>query len=68
MLRNIFRTYDLDNSGAISINELAGLLAYLKVEYEARELKAIMDEIDKNNSGYLEFEEFSQFLLYNPYK
>lgn len=68
VLRNMFRTFDLDQSGAITLNELAGMLAKLNVEYDSDILLAVMRELDTNKSGTIEFEEFCQFLLVDPYK
>jgi Ca2+-binding EF-hand superfamily protein len=67
VLRNMFRTFDLDNSGCISAQELRGLLAKLGVVAEDKEVAAVMRELDLNKSGTLEFEEFSQFVLVDPY-
>uniref|UniRef100_A0A7S3MZI8 EF-hand domain-containing protein n=1 Tax=Strombidium inclinatum TaxID=197538 RepID=A0A7S3MZI8_9SPIT len=68
VLRNMFRTFDLDQSGSLTLNELAGLMAKLGVEYEHDLLLAVMRELDTNKSGVIEFEEFCQFLIINPYK
>ena len=68
ILRDIFRSYDVDNSGALSLIELAGLMSKLGVDFTQTQLYAVMRELDVNNSGVIEFEEFCQFLLYNPYK
>jgi len=68
VLRNMFRTFDVDNSGALSAQELVGLLSKLGVTAEDKEVAAVMRELDLNKSGTLEFEEFCQFLLVDPYK
>jgi Ca2+-binding EF-hand superfamily protein len=34
VLRNIFRTFDRDSTGNITLNELAGMLAHLQVYIE----------------------------------
>jgi len=68
VLRNIFRTYDLDKSGAITLNELAGMMAKLGVDVKENELLAVMRELDSNKSGSLEFEEFCTFMLVDPWK
>ena len=67
VLRNMFRTFDLDNSGALSAQEVRGLLGKLGVVAEDKEVAAVMRELDLNKSGTLEFEEFCQFLLVDPY-
>lgn len=68
VLRNTFRTFDLDKSGAVTINEMAGLLAKLGVAVSDKELVALMREMDTNKSGVIEFEEFLQFMVLDPWK
>ena len=64
----MFRTFDKDKSGYLSIDELAGLLAQLGVAVKDFELHAVMATLDKNRNGVLEYEEFEQFILVDPYK
>ena len=45
-LRDMFRNFDRDNSGSLSLNELAGLLAELGVAVNENELIAMMKVID----------------------
>ena len=68
VLRDIFRTFDTDKSGSLSINEMAGLLAKLGVACSDKELVALMREMDTNKSGVIEFEEFCQFMVLDPWK
>ena len=68
VLRDIFRTFDLDKSGCLTLNEMAGLLAKLGVAVNEKELLALMREMDSNNSGVIEFEEFCQFMVLDPWK
>lgn len=68
VLRDIFRTYDLDKSGALTINEMGGLLSKLGVAVNEKELLAVMREMDSNKSGVIEFEEFVQFMVLDPWK
>ena len=66
-LRNLFRTFDVDGSGALCLKELAGLAAKLSVNLTDVELTALFDFIDKNKSGTIEFEEFQNFISLDPY-
>lgn len=68
VLRNMFRAFDKDNTGKITLNELAGMLAQLQVLVQEKEIQAVMREMDKNQSGGIEFEEFCEFMIINPYK
>ena len=67
-LRDMFRTFDKDKSGSLSINELAGLLSELGVAVNDNELVAMMKLIDTSQNGVIEFEEFHNFLVIDPYK
>ena len=66
-IRNMFRTFDQDQSGALTINELAGLLSQLGVDVKENELIAVMKALDKSGNGTVEFEEFYTFLVVDPY-
>lgn len=66
-LRNLFRTFDVDGSGAITLNELAGMTGKLGVAVTDDELVALMRWLDINKSGVIEFEEFERFLIEEPY-
>lgn len=68
MLRKIFKDFDLNQSGAITLDELTAMLAKLGISVERKYISAMLRELDTNKSGQLEFEEFSTFLLYDPYK
>lgn len=68
MLRKIFKDFDLNQSGAITIDELGAMLAKLGISLERKYINAVMRELDGNKSGQLEFEEFATFLIYDPYK
>jgi Ca2+-binding EF-hand superfamily protein len=68
MLRKIFKEFDLNNSGAITLDEMTAMLAKLGISVERKYINAMMRELDTNKTGMLEFEEFANFLLYDPYK
>ena len=63
----MFRTFDKDKSGSLSINEVAGLFSQLGVTIKENELVAVMKCLDNNGSGVIEFEEFYNFLVVDPY-
>ena len=67
-LRNIFRTFDSNNNGVLSIEELSGLLSKLGVDCQRCELIAVFKLLDNNNNGAIDFEEFNQFVIVDPYK
>ena len=67
-LRDIFRTFDANNNGVLSIEELSGLLSKLGVDCLRKELIAVFKLLDGNNNGAIDFEEFNQFMIVDPYK
>lgn len=54
----MFRNFDKDKSGSLSINELAGLLSELGVAVNDNELVAMMKVLDTSKNGVIEFDEF----------
>jgi Ca2+-binding EF-hand superfamily protein len=67
-LRSIFKQFDLNNSGGISILELAAMLAKLGIVVDQKYIEAMHEHIDKNRNGLIDFEEFANLVIYNPYK
>ena len=67
-LRSIFKNFDLNNSGAISIEELAAMLAKLGIIVDRTYIEAMFKALDGNGNGVIEFNEFANLVLYNPYK
>ena len=68
VLRKIFKDFDTNNSGTITIDELSAMCAKLQISVERKYIQAMLKVLDSNKSGMLEFEEFANFLLYDPYK
>jgi Ca2+-binding EF-hand superfamily protein len=48
--------------------ELEGMLSKLGVDCENKQLLAMFDRIDVNGNGFIEFEEFNNFILHHAYK
>ena len=68
ILRKLFKDFDTNGSGSITLEEMTGMMAKLGISVERQYIQAMIRELDKNKSGMLEFEEFATFLLYDPYK
>lgn len=68
VLRKIFNDFDSNNSGTLTVDELAAMMASLKLSCERKYLTAILKVIDTNNSGAIEFEEFLNYIINDPYK
>lgn len=68
MLRKLFQQFDTNKSGNITIDELAGMVAQLGVSVDRKFLNGLMKVIDQNNNGAIEYDEFANFIIYDPYK
>ncbi|KAF4664049.1 hypothetical protein FOZ61_001169 [Perkinsus olseni] len=58
-----FRSLDLDNDGRLDRKEVATLLSTAevdgrKIRPSARELDALLDELDRDQDGFIQFDEF----------
>jgi len=62
----IFKEYDEDGSGAIDYKEFRRALAKMKhpiaMDDDQQKITELLKTIDKNNSGFIEFEEFLAFV------
>ncbi len=57
-IRYIFGTFDEDESGSITINEIGNIYNALGHEFSENELTDMMKTIDLNKDGYITFHEF----------
>mmetsp|Transcript_18848 Transcript_18848/g.36991 ORF Transcript_18848/g.36991 Transcript_18848/m.36991 type:complete len:251 (-) Transcript_18848:298-1050(-) len=60
-VRQVFNRYDKDNSGSLSIPELAACCKELGTDFTANELVAIFEFMDKNFTGSLNYDEFEHW-------
>lgn len=67
-LRKIFKQFDLNESGTITIEELAAMLAKLGIQIERKYIQGLLRAMDLNNNGVIEFDEFATLVIYDPYK
>ena len=68
VLRNTFREFDLNGNGVLAADELQALLVRLQISVDRRYLSALMKKFDNNNNGVIEFEEFVNFIVNDPYR
>lgn len=68
VLWKIFNHFDTNKSGTLTLDELAGMVSKLKLTCEWKYLIGVFKILDSNNSGAIEFEEFVNYILHNPYK
>ena len=58
----------MNGNGIITIDELAAMLAKLGISVERKYIQALLNQLDLTNKGSIDFSEFSNFLLNDPYK
>ena len=57
-LRPIFNKFDIDRSGAVSMNEMRRMLKSISLDLDAEALSQLMNDADTDGSGDIDFEEF----------
>ncbi|KAL5013548.1 hypothetical protein ScPMuIL_007818 [Solemya velum] len=61
-LKEAFNNFDKNGDGKISVKELGPLLRILGQNPTESQVKAVMDEADKNKTGFLEEDEYLQLI------
>ena len=67
LIRKLFEQFDQSGNFYLSAYDLDYMMKKLGVVADGAVTEAIHQRIDKNNSGYIEFQEFKKFLYYDPY-
>lgn len=67
VLRKLFGDFDMNKSGFLTLDELHAMLIKLEIAVHRKYLSAIFRRFDQNNNGYIEFEEFVNYLINDPY-
>ena len=67
-LRKIFKQFDLNNSNTITLDELAAMLAKLCISVDRKYIVGMMKKLDTNGTGVIEFDEFANLIVNDPYK
>lgn len=62
-LKDAFKVFDADGSGTISKSELMNLMKSLGQNLSEAELTAMMDEVDTDRSGEIDFKEFKTMMM-----
>ena len=67
-LRNIFKDFDLDQSGSLTVNEFSNIFHKLAISCDRKYISAVFKKFDTNANGLIEFDEFANWMIYNAYK
>ena len=65
-LKAAFRIYDKNGEGFITMDTLRGLISELLQPLSAEELDGIIDELDEDGSGTMDFDEFCEMMMSAP--
>lgn len=63
LLRKVFKEFDTNYSGFLSLLDLTAMMARLDIPMERKYIATIFNHLDANNNGFIEFEEFVHFVL-----
>merc|ERR1711913_135225 len=67
-LNDAFRIYDKEGQGFITTETLRGLISELLAPLTSDELDGIIEELDEDGSGTMDFDEFCEMMMSNPQK
>lgn len=61
-IRKVFRHYDVNENGVLSLPEFTETLIAYGCVFKENEVLAIFSKYDRDDSGFLDYEEFSSFI------
>lgn len=67
MLRKLFDSYDKNKNGLIGAYELDLMMKKLEMPVEARLVNPLLEKLDKNKTGFIEYDELKRFVFFDPY-
>merc|ERR1711988_378323 len=62
-LKEAFRFYDKEGEGFLTIDTLKGILLELEPDLTNETLQEIIDEVDEDGSGTIDFDEFMNMMM-----
>jgi Ca2+-binding EF-hand superfamily protein len=65
-LKDAFRIYDKEGQGFITSDTLRGLIGELLAPLTDEELDGIIEELDEDGSGTMDFDEFCEMMMSKP--
>ena len=63
---DLFRIYDKEGLGYITTDTLRGLISELLAPLTEEELEGILEELDEDGSGSMDFDEFCEMMMTKP--
>jgi len=67
LLKKVFSDFDLNQNGHLTIDETTNMIAKMKISVERKYVYPFFKIIDANNSGGIEYPEFENYIVKNPY-
>merc|ERR1712223_11386 len=65
-LKDAFRLYDREGQGFITTDTLRGLITELLAPLTDEEVEGILEELDEDGSGSMDFDEFCEMMMTKP--
>merc|ERR1711988_279250 len=62
-LKEAFRFYDKEAEGYLTVETLSSILLELEPDLSAEQLKEIIDEVDEDGSGTIDYDEFMNMMM-----
>merc|ERR1712107_715135 len=62
-LKDAFRIYDKEGQGSITTETLRGLITELLAPLTNEEVEGILEELDEDGSGSMDFDEFCEMMM-----
>merc|ERR1712218_7885 len=66
LVKDAFRIYDKEGLGYITTETLRGLIGELLAPLTEEELEGILEELDEDGSGSMDFDEFCEMMMTKP--
>lgn len=67
ILKQVFNEFDVNKNGSLNEEELHTMLVKLEIPTEKRLLEPLLKKLDKSGNGVVEYDEFKNFLFFDPY-
>ena len=67
LLKKLFDECDVNKNGCLGTYDLDLMMKKLGVPTQAIVVAPVLEKIDRNKSGYLEYDDFKEFVSRDPY-